>query len=75
MDSCIGVVQIMVLIIIITLVFVMVDGQKSIYKCIDTFGDTVYCERLYRSRDGVYGITDDGTTIKVTQYKKLDRKD
>lgn len=51
------------------------QSQEYSYECVDSFGNTVYCEKVYLNYGQTYGITEDGITIQIKQYKKVERKD
>ena len=48
-----------------------IDDSKYIYKCTDTQGNIVYCESAEVNRGGMFGITEDGTRLVITSYKRV----
>lgn len=42
------------------------------YRCIDYFGNIVYCDTILNERGEIYGVQEDGTTIKITSYKMVE---
>lgn len=49
--------------------------QECLYECTDSFGNIVYCRKVILNYGQTYGITDDGTVIKINQCKKIERID
>lgn len=50
-------------------------GSDDYYRCVDYFGNIVYCDIILKERGEVYGVQEDGTTIKITSYKMVDRSE
>lgn len=47
-------------------------GSDDYYRCVDYFGNIVYCDIILKERGEVYGVQEDGTTIKITSYKMVE---
>lgn len=61
-----------ILMVVLGTGFVFAFSDKfKIYKCVDTFGNTVYCEKvkIYDEDHLMYGTTKDGTVLQIVQYK------
>ncbi len=49
----------------------LLDGKER-YKCIDTFGNEIYCVRIVHNYSGDYGITKDGERVLVVSVKFIE---
>ena len=49
--------------------------EQYYYECIDTFGNSVICEKIYNSYGQLWGITEDGTEIPIAKGKKIITED
>ena len=49
--------------------------EQYYYECIDTFGNSVICEKIYNSYGQLWGITEDGTAIQIARGKKIIKED
>lgn len=76
------VLKVLIFIIAIVMIFIMIKMIISImpelfkeeryyYECIDTFGNSVVCEKIYNSYGQLWGITQDGTAVQITKGKKV----
>lgn len=64
--------------IIIYLTFIIITNIPEIFKeevyyyeCVDTFGNEVICEKVYKDYGNMWGIMEDGTAIKLTKAQKI----
>lgn len=49
--------------------------EQYYYECIDTFGNSVICEKIYNSYGQLWGITADGTAVQISKGKKIITED
>lgn len=42
------------------------------YECIDYKGDTIYCKSVRENRGYIVGETEDGTTVVLKSYKRIE---
>lgn len=47
------------------------NGEKYVYECKDLQGNIVYCTSYKIIKGNAWGITEDGTTISITSYKRI----
>lgn len=67
------VIAIAVLIVVGILIGVVIGLPKEgyIYECTDYEGKIIYCERAWRDKGNLLGLTEDGTTLVITSYKMI----
>lgn len=63
--------SIVIIFIIIKIAIIAIPEEQYYYECIDTFGNSVICEKIYNSYGQLWGITSDGTAIQITKGKKI----
>lgn len=77
-ENVLGIIITFIIILLIIYVILEVPEEGYIYECTDFYGNLVYCTSAYTDRGGMFGITEDGTKIVLTSYKKIsgaERKD
>lgn len=48
-----------------------IDGGP--YNCIDLDNNTIICEQVWRSHGILYGITEDGKSIDLKSYERMEK--
>lgn len=43
------------------------------YNCIDLDNNTIICEQVWRSHGILYGITEDGKSIDLKSYERMEK--
>lgn len=77
--------SIVILIIVISVILVMlVFGTVKVltkinismgpYLCVDIDNNEVMCEQTWRSHGTLYGITQDGKTVDLKSYKRVEEE-
>lgn len=65
----------LVLILLLILIIGLENCVDNCFECVDYFGNTVYCDTIFSEYGEMRGIQEDGTTIKITSYKKVDKSE
>ena len=45
------------------------------YECIDTKGNSIYCDTISVNKGTAWGTMSDGTKVEVIQYKRISREE
>ena len=70
-EKVLGIIITFVVILLIIYVILEVPEEGYIYECTDTQGNLVYCTYAYIGKGGMFGTTEDGTHITLTNYKRI----
>ncbi len=75
-EDKIGTILMVLLFILIIVVAIILDnGDNYIYECSDYDSNIVYCKDVRIGYSGAWGEMKDGTSIAITSYKKINKKD
>lgn len=58
----------------IVIVLTKINIRMGPYLCVDIDNNEVMCEQTWRSHGTLYGITQDGKTVDLKSYKRVEEE-